>query len=576
MAEMVNFNLANPYQAQLDALARRQQMADIMAQQSLQPMQAPGTYNGIQAPISHLSGLAKILEGYTAGKEERAIKEERQKLGERAQTEAQDWIKNIVSQPGVAPVSAYEYKPTAADYEDNPNLQVADGMVQAPIQAGLPARTRTNAEQMAYLMKGAQNPISSGLANTLLSKNIEQQEFQNILDKARNPSAAPSVVSSAVPSPVGGQVPTATQGIIPQSTANGLNLPALAMSGNSRAMDLAKFLQGSQTEKMKDLRAAGIVEGSPQWNAALTDVATQGGIWQRDANGKLSLAPGYAVGQGSIKGAETAAAAENEISTKTIGGREVIGTNRQFRILAIGEAPTNAEAQSVMKWANRNGIRVSIQGPSPQAEEMPQSSNVTGPSGAGIRNPTQTESAQEKELATGGAAAITKKLDSSYDLAKNSVERITTINDLKSVIDLPAFSGPGATTQLLLGQLANKFYGVSNAETLANTTLKLQGLADLSLKAAGLIRGQGSITEPERALLAKAKSATENLTVPEYKALFKVLEKQDTGIIKEHQDLVKRAQKAKVPNIDFWSVDIPIPQVLNLSPNARKLLSGKK
>jgi len=82
MAEMVNFNLANPYQAQLDALARRQQMADIMAQQAYQPMQTPGTYNGIQAPISHLAGLAKILEGYTAGKEERAIKEEKQKLGE--------------------------------------------------------------------------------------------------------------------------------------------------------------------------------------------------------------------------------------------------------------------------------------------------------------------------------------------------------------------------------------------------------------------------------------------------------------------------------------------------------------
>ena len=86
MAEMVNFNLANPYQAQLDALARRQQMADIMAQQAYQPMQAPGTYNGIQAPISHLSGLAKILEGYTAGKEERAIKEEKQKLGEEFRT----------------------------------------------------------------------------------------------------------------------------------------------------------------------------------------------------------------------------------------------------------------------------------------------------------------------------------------------------------------------------------------------------------------------------------------------------------------------------------------------------------
>jgi hypothetical protein len=96
MAEMVNFNLANPYQAQLDALARRQQMADIMAQQAYQPMQAPGTYNGIQAPVSHLAGLAKILEGYTAGKEERAIKEERQKLGEEFRTTSAEQGKQFV------------------------------------------------------------------------------------------------------------------------------------------------------------------------------------------------------------------------------------------------------------------------------------------------------------------------------------------------------------------------------------------------------------------------------------------------------------------------------------------------
>ena len=145
---------------------------------------------------------------------------------------------------------------------------------------------------------------------------------------------------------------------------------------------------------------------------------------------------------------------------------------------------------------------------------------------------------------------------------------------MKSVIDLPAFSGPGATTQLLLGQLANKFYGAANAETLANTTLKLQGLADLSLKAAGLIKGQGSVTEPERALLAKAASAPENLTVPEYKALFKVFEKQDAMIIREHQDVVKRAKKAGVQNTDFYSVDMPIPQGMNLSTAAKRLLGG--
>ena len=167
-----------------------------------------------------------------------------------------------------------------------------------------------------------------------------------------------------------------------------------------------------------------------------------------------------------------------------------------------------------------------------------------------------------------------ERLNASYDLARNSVERISTLNDLKSVIDLPAFSGPGATTQLLFGQLANKFYGANNAEALANTTLKIQGLADLSLKAAGLIKGQGSVTEPERLLLAKAKSAPENLTVAEYKALFNIFEKQDAGIIREHQDIIRRAKKAGVKNTDFYSVDVPIPQGLNLSPNAQKLLGG--
>jgi hypothetical protein len=145
MAEMVNFNLANPYQAQLDALARRQQMADIMAQQSLQPMQTPGTYNGIQAPISHLSGLAKILEGYTAGKEERAIKEERKALGERYRQEGMDDITRyaeMAGRPAVAAVpGSAAFTPMGSDYEDRGNAPAFNlneqGMVPAvdPIAA---------------------------------------------------------------------------------------------------------------------------------------------------------------------------------------------------------------------------------------------------------------------------------------------------------------------------------------------------------------------------------------------------------------------------------------------------------
>jgi len=54
--------------------------------------------------------------------------------------------------------------------------------------------------------------------------------------------------------------------------------------------------------------------------------------------------------------------------------------------------------------------------------------------------------------------------------------------------------------------------------------------------------------------------------------LFKIFERQDAAIIKEHQDVVKRAKKAGVQNTDFYTVDVPIPSGLNLSPQARRLL----
>jgi len=208
---------------------------------------------------------------------------------------------------------------------------------------------------------------------------------------------------------------------------------------------------------------------------------------------------------------------------------------------------------------------------------MPQGTSGGGAPGqtGSVRNPTAAELAEAREFATGGAASINKKLDESYALARNSVDRIVTLNELKSSIALPAFSGPGTSTQLTLGQLANKYYGAKNSEVLVNTTAKLQGLADLSLKAAGLMQGQGAITGPERDLLERAKSAPKDLTVPEYKAVFAILERQDAAIIKQHQEIIDRAKRAGSRNTDFYIVDVPIPSELKLSPKARELLGEK-
>jgi hypothetical protein len=73
---MPDINL-NPYTAESEAIARRLRMAEMLAQQSMQPMALP-QQPGVR--VSHASGLAKMLDAYTAGKEARAAKEEQKAL----------------------------------------------------------------------------------------------------------------------------------------------------------------------------------------------------------------------------------------------------------------------------------------------------------------------------------------------------------------------------------------------------------------------------------------------------------------------------------------------------------------
>lgn len=235
MAEMVNFNLANPYQAQLDALARRQQMADIMAQQSLQPMQTPGTYNGIQAPISHLSGLAKILEGYTAGKEERAIKEERQKLGETYRADQlADMMKlgTAINAPAVA--GQAEIPARQAEIAPEEMAQSADYGTPLP-GAAIPA---VQARQAGYIgpemMAGMKTPEG---ANQVLALSMAQRQAQIEAERRANePYTLAEGASRYQPMPNG--------------------LPAKLIAGGMpktpfAPLDVSKFTQASITAAMK-------------------------------------------------------------------------------------------------------------------------------------------------------------------------------------------------------------------------------------------------------------------------------------------------------------------------------------
>jgi hypothetical protein len=124
------FSVANPYQLQQQELDRRQKMAEILQQQAFEPIQA-GSYQGIQAPISPVQGLAKVLQMYLSNKNQEGLKSEQKALGEqyRADTSA-DIQRLIQGLQGQAATPEMKQEPTARDFEDNPNLASSFAQMQ--------------------------------------------------------------------------------------------------------------------------------------------------------------------------------------------------------------------------------------------------------------------------------------------------------------------------------------------------------------------------------------------------------------------------------------------------------------
>jgi hypothetical protein len=124
------FNVANPYQLQQQELDRRQKMAEILQQQAFEPIQA-GSYQGIQAPISPVQGLAKVLQMYLANKNQEGLKSEQKALGEQYRADTSSDIQRLIQGlQGKAATPEMKQEPTASDFSDNPNLASSFAQMQ--------------------------------------------------------------------------------------------------------------------------------------------------------------------------------------------------------------------------------------------------------------------------------------------------------------------------------------------------------------------------------------------------------------------------------------------------------------
>ena len=186
------------YNTRLATIQRNEKLAQIMQQQAFQPVDIQ-SYQGIQAPISPLSGLAKVLQAYMGAKG--TGDEERIKLNQEAKVQAQQMLSGlqdrpaspgraaIMGSPEIQARPATSFTPMGSDFEDNPNLQVApSGNVETPAvpyqpavapQAAIPAQPAmqlTNEEKnkkLIEIMMG-QNPYASPVAK-LMYESLEKQ-----------------------------------------------------------------------------------------------------------------------------------------------------------------------------------------------------------------------------------------------------------------------------------------------------------------------------------------------------------------------------------------------------------------
>ena len=108
-----------------------------------------------------------------------------------------------------------------------------------------------------------------------------------------------------------------------------------------------------------------------------------------------------------------------------------------------------------------------------------------------------------------------------------------------------AIVGPGAdyrTTLLRIGQQLG-VAGANANDTLAKTATVVQGLAQGELDAAAQMKGQGTLTDSERAILRRAAGGDQSLTAVEIQTGLNAAKRSAKARLKAQQEYVNRASK---------------------------------
>lgn len=145
---MPSFNTTfNPYSAQQGKIDRQRKIAELLQRQSMQSPEGQMVSGHYVAP-SITQHLARLLQGYSGNRADQDANAQQDQMATQIQTEAEDWQRSM---------------PQARTVEGQmPPGQEGPG---APVQ-----QQPTPEEQMAWALRGLNNPLTQGAASTMATQ----------------------------------------------------------------------------------------------------------------------------------------------------------------------------------------------------------------------------------------------------------------------------------------------------------------------------------------------------------------------------------------------------------------------
>lgn len=164
---MADINL-NPYTAESESIAKKRRLAELLQQQSLQPIEMPQQAG---VPISPYSGLAKLLNAYVGTKKEQEAVTEQKNLAQQYQRDVATDLASIFrdmrapAQPGMVMGDDTMQGARPAGYLDPANLQA----MKTPIG---------QQTYMAQLLAKPEAPIKASAGDVFFDPRTRQEIFR--------------------------------------------------------------------------------------------------------------------------------------------------------------------------------------------------------------------------------------------------------------------------------------------------------------------------------------------------------------------------------------------------------------